>query len=66
MQTQNCKPISLKLHAINDLVALLFVLISPWLLGFSDNSPATLYAIAMFAGGMALNLASDYPLGLNG
>jgi len=63
MNTKSYSPISLKLHAINDLISLLFVLISPWLLGYSDNAPATLYALAMFGGGMALNIASDYPLG---
>ena len=57
-------PINLKMHAINDLIALVFTLVSPWLLGYSDNVLATWYAVAMFMGGMGINLISDYPLGL--
>lgn len=29
-------PISLRMHAVNDLVGLSLLLVSPWLLGFSD------------------------------
>ncbi len=57
-------PISLKAHAINDFVALSFVLVSPWLFSYSEHSLATAYAIAMFIGGILLNVVSDYPLGL--
>lgn len=57
-------PISLKMHATGDLVALLFLLVSPWLLGFSQYSTATLYAVALVVIGMGLNFVTDYPLGL--
>ena len=57
-------PFSLKLHAINDLVALLFLLASPWLLGFSEHADATKYTVALFFIGMGLNVITDYPLGI--
>jgi hypothetical protein len=57
-------PISLKLHAINDLVVLLFLLFSPWILGFSEYSDATTYTFALFFIGMGLTVITDYPLGV--
>ncbi|MBT5559661.1 MAG: hypothetical protein HOJ88_07190 [Proteobacteria bacterium] len=57
-------PISLKLHATGDLFALTFLLVSPWLLGFSQYSIATQYTVALFVIGMGLNFITDYPLGL--
>ena len=57
-------PISLKMHAAGDLVALLFLLVSPWALGFSEHTAATQYTVALFLIGMGLNVVTDYPLGL--
>jgi hypothetical protein len=57
-------PISLKLHAAGDLIALMFLLVSPWLLGFSQYSTATQYTVALVVIGMGLNFITDYPLGL--
>jgi hypothetical protein len=61
---KNYAPLSLKLHAAGDLVALLFLLVSPWLLGFSQYATATYYTVGLFVVGMGLNLVTDYPLGL--
>jgi hypothetical protein len=57
-------PISLKLHAAVDLIVLMFLLVSPWLLGFSQYSTATQYTVALVVIGMGLNFITDYPLGL--
>ena len=57
-------PISLKLHAIGDLFALSFLLVSPWLLGFNQYTTATQYTVALFVIGMGLNIVTDYPLGI--
>jgi hypothetical protein len=54
----------LGLHAALDALLLGFVLISPWLLGFSDQLPATAWCIALVFIGMSLNVATDYPLGI--
>jgi hypothetical protein len=57
-------PITLRQHAVNDAVALLFVLVSPWLLGYTQHVGATQYAVALFFIGMGLNVVTDYPLGV--
>ena len=57
-------PISLKLHAVGDLIALMFLLVSPWLLGFSQYTTATQYTVALVVIGMGLNFVTNYPLGL--
>jgi hypothetical protein len=61
---KNYAPISLNLHAAGDLIALMFLLASPWLFGFSQYSAATQYTVALVAIGMGLNVITDYPLGL--
>ena len=57
-------PISLNIHAAGDLIALSFLLVSPWLLSFSHFTAATQYTVALFIIGMGLNIVTDYPLGL--
>ena len=57
-------PISLALHARMDVLVLSFVLVSPWLFGFSHHRGATIMAICAFFAGMSLNLVTDYPVGL--
>ncbi|MFT5220494.1 MAG: steroid 5-alpha reductase family enzyme [Planctomycetota bacterium] len=61
---RNYSPISLNLHAAADFIALLFLLASPWLLGFSNYPAATQYVIALFIIGMSLNIVTDYALGV--
>jgi len=61
---KNYGPVSLKMHATGDLITLSFLLISPWLLGFSHFTAATQYTVALFIIGMGLNFITDYPLGL--
>ncbi|MFT5399673.1 MAG: hypothetical protein ACI8XW_002478 [Gammaproteobacteria bacterium] len=56
---RNYSPISLNLHAAADFIALLFLLASPWLLGFSNYPAATQYVIALFIIGMSLNIVTD-------
>lgn len=57
-------PISLKTHAILDAVLLGFILIAPWLLGYTQHVGATQWSVALFFIGMGLNLVTDYPLGI--
>jgi hypothetical protein len=57
-------PISLSMHAINDLIGLVFLLFSPWLLGFNEYTDATNYTVVLFIIGMSLNIVTDYPLGI--
>jgi len=57
-------PISLALHAKIDVAVLSFVLVSPWLFGFTQHRGATIMAVAAFFVGMGLNLVTDYPAGL--
>ena len=57
-------PISLKLHAAGDLGALMFLLVSLLLLGFSQFSTATRYTVALVVIGMGLNFVTGYPLEL--
>jgi len=57
-------PISLAIHARIDVAALVFVLISPWLFGFSGHGGATTMAVCAFVVGMLLNLVTDYPVGV--
>ncbi|MFM8992129.1 MAG: hypothetical protein ACKOUS_21565 [Alphaproteobacteria bacterium] len=57
-------PIPLRVHAAIDAAVLGFVLVSPWLLGFSHHRGATIMAVLCFVFGMGLNVATDYPLGL--
>lgn len=57
-------PISLALHARLDVAVLGVVLVSPWLFGYSHHGGATIYAVSAFAIGMALNLVTDYPVGV--
>jgi hypothetical protein len=61
---KNYAPISLSMHAAGDLIALSFLLVSPWLLSFSHFTAATQYTVALFFIGMSLNVVTDYPLGL--
>jgi hypothetical protein len=57
-------PLSLATHARIDAAVLTFVLVSPWLFGFSAHRGATIMAVACFVVGMGLNLVTDYPLGI--
>jgi hypothetical protein len=57
-------PISLALHARIDVGVLVFVLVSPWLFGFSQHGGATIMAVCAFVVGMSLNLVTDYPAGI--
>jgi hypothetical protein len=57
-------PIELRTHAAIDVAALVFVLVSPWLLGYSEHRGATTMAVLCFVFGMGLNLVTDYPVGL--
>jgi hypothetical protein len=57
-------PISLKTHAILDAILLGFILIAPWLLGYTEHAGATQWSVALFFIGMGLNLVTDYPLGI--
>ena len=57
-------PISLALHAKIDLAVLTFVLVSPWLFGFTEHKGATIMAVCAFVVGMSLNVVTDYPAGL--
>lgn len=57
-------PFSISMHAVNDLVGLVFLLFSPWLFGFNENTDATNYTVALFIIGMSLNIVTDYPLGV--
>jgi thiamine transporter ThiT len=57
-------PIPLALHAKIDVAVLSFVLVSPWVFGFTQHRGATIMAVCAFFGGMALNLVTDYPAGL--
>ena len=57
-------PIPLRTHARVDVAVLSFVLVSPWLLGYSQHGGATTMAVLCFVFGMGLNLATDYPVGL--
>lgn len=63
-QARAYAPISLALHARVDVGVLTFVLVSPWLFGFSHHGGATLMAVCAFVVGMSLNLVTDYPAGL--
>ena len=57
-------PIPLRTHARVDIAVLSFVLVSLWLLGYSQHGGATTMAVLCFVFGMGLNLATDYPVGL--
>ena len=57
-------PISLKTHAVLDAALLGFILIAPWLLGYTQHVGATQWSVALFFIGMGLNIVTDYPLGL--
>ena len=57
-------PISLRTHAILDAVLLGFILVAPWLLGYTQHVGATQWSVALFFIGMGLNVVTDYPLGL--
>jgi hypothetical protein len=60
----NYGPIPLNLHAALDALILGGLLMSPWMLGFSHHREASLWVVVLFAGGMGLNLITNYPLGL--
>ena len=60
---KDCAPISLNLHAAGDFIALTFLLVSPWLLGFSQHSMTTQYTVALVVIGMGLNFVTDYTFG---
>ena len=62
--SQAYAPISLRTHALLDAVLLGFILVAPWLLGYSQHVAATLWSVALFFIGMGLNVVTDYPLGL--
>jgi hypothetical protein len=57
-------PISLRTHALLDAVLLGFILVAPWLLGYTQHAGATQWSVALFFIGMGLNVVTDYPLGL--
>jgi len=57
-------PIPLRTHAAIDVAVLAFVLVSPWLHGYSQHRGATIMAVLCFVFGMGLNVATDYPAGL--
>ena len=57
-------PISLRNHALLDAVLLGFILLAPWLLGYSHHVGATQWSVALLFIGMGLNIVTDYPLGL--
>ena len=62
--SQAYAPSSLRTHALLDAVLLGFILVAPWLLGYSQHVGATQWSIALFFIGMGLNVVTDYPLGL--
>jgi hypothetical protein len=62
--SQAYAPISLRTHALLDAVLLGFILVAPWLLGYTQHVGATQWSIALFFIGMGLNVVTDYPLGL--
>ena len=62
--SQAYAPISLRTHALLDAVLLGFILVAPWLLGYSQHVGATRWSVALFFIGMGLNVVTDYPLGL--
>ena len=57
-------PVSLKTHAILDVVLLGILFVSPWVLGYSQHQGATLLAVGFSILGMGLNFVTDYPVGL--
>ena len=57
-------PFSLRTHAILDAVLMGFVLVAPWLLGYTQHVGATQWSVALFFIGMGLNVVTNYPLGL--
>ena len=57
-------PVSISMHAINDLAGLIFLLFSPWLFAFNEYTDATNYTVILFIIGMSLNIVTDYPLGI--
>lgn len=62
--SQAYAPISLRTHALLDAVLLGFILVAPWLLGYSQHVGATQWSVALFFIGIGLNVVTDYPLGL--
>jgi len=62
--SQAYAPISLRTHALLDAVLLGFILVAPWLLGYTQHVGATQWSIALFFIGMGLNVVTDYPLGI--
>jgi hypothetical protein len=57
-------PISLKTHAILDVVLLGILFVSPWVFGYTQHQGATLLAMGFPILGMGLNFITDYPVGL--
>jgi hypothetical protein len=53
-----------KLHGFLDYMVSAFVLLSPWLFGFSDSDPARISMLAIGATGIVYSLLTDYELGL--
>lgn len=62
--SQAYAPISLRTHAVLDAVLLTFILLAPWLLGYTEHAAATQWSVALFFLGMGLNVITNYPLGL--
>jgi hypothetical protein len=57
-------PISLKQHAVLDVILLGILFVSPWVFGYSQHQGATMLAVGFAILGMGLNFITDYPVGL--
>lgn len=57
-------PISLKTHAVLDVLLLGILAVSPWVFGYAQHEGARLLAVGFAVLGMVLNFITDYPVGL--
>lgn len=61
---QSHGPIGLRLHAAIDVALVILGLAGPWALGYADEPLALGYTLLAAAGGLGLNLLTDYPVGV--
>jgi len=61
---QAYEPIGLGQHVALDYLYVGAGLVAPWVLGFSQHTGATAYALALAVFGLGLNALTDYPGGV--
>ena len=57
-------PVPLTVHAAMDVLLLGLLAVSPWVLGYSQHTTATAFAVGFAVVGMGMNFITDYPVGL--